>query len=361
MQSPITKFSSQLIKSVNLDLTGLTVYTEAATGAYRVTAGLAALAGAQKVYAIAADSKYGSADLSAEQTLEFANRLNVDDVISIVNQKHETDIYEADIVTNSGHVRPIDGQIVRQLKPTAVIPLMYENWELRDKDIDLAACREKGIVVAGSNESHPEVGILKYLGQMSKILLDELDVADGQIAIWSNNVFSAWIADGLQRLGYHTQDASKINLHTENGNEGAINNSEPVLDFDVIRNSTALVLAITPRDVRDTTADVGMAGQSIVSAKTIAEQCPNVPIAQVWADIDRRASEAAGLRVVPSMDPGRGHMGVLPSDVGDEIVIQLQIGGLKVGEIASRARNAGNTVDETEHLVESSGFGTRVK
>ena len=37
---------------------------------------------------------------------------------------------EADVVTNSGHVRPIDAETVAWMKPTAVVPLMYEAWEL---------------------------------------------------------------------------------------------------------------------------------------------------------------------------------------------------------------------------------------
>ena len=63
----------------------------------------------------------------------------------------------ADIVTNSGHVRPIDARIAGWMRPDAVVPLMFEAWEIdmgRD-DVDLAALRDRGIRYAGTNERHP--------------------------------------------------------------------------------------------------------------------------------------------------------------------------------------------------------------
>ena len=66
-------------------------------------------------------------------------------------------VAQADIITNSGHVRPIDAEMIGWMKPTAVIPLMYEAWEFRDADLDLAACQRRGIVVAGTNERHPAI------------------------------------------------------------------------------------------------------------------------------------------------------------------------------------------------------------
>jgi hypothetical protein len=49
------------ILQCDLDLSRVTVLTEAATGAYSVTPVLAALAGAQTVFAYARDSRHGSA------------------------------------------------------------------------------------------------------------------------------------------------------------------------------------------------------------------------------------------------------------------------------------------------------------
>ena len=55
------------IATTELDLSGLTVLTEAATGAYATTAVVAAMAGAARVYAFAKPSRHGSvADVEAE-------------------------------------------------------------------------------------------------------------------------------------------------------------------------------------------------------------------------------------------------------------------------------------------------------
>ena len=50
----------QAIADYGLDLSGLTVFTEAASGPYLHTPILAALAGAEKVYAQTANSAYAS-------------------------------------------------------------------------------------------------------------------------------------------------------------------------------------------------------------------------------------------------------------------------------------------------------------
>ena len=51
----------ELRETFRLDLTQLVVYTEAASGTYLHTPILAACAGAERVYALARDSSYGSA------------------------------------------------------------------------------------------------------------------------------------------------------------------------------------------------------------------------------------------------------------------------------------------------------------
>ena len=50
--------------------------------------------------------------------------------------KDAAPLEDADIVTNSGHLRPLDEEAVGRMKPGAAIPLMYEAWELRPDDVD---------------------------------------------------------------------------------------------------------------------------------------------------------------------------------------------------------------------------------
>ena len=68
---------------LSLDLSGLNVVTEAATGAFAVTAAIAALAGAE-VQAIAADSQYGSFDDARIATLSVAAACGVEPRVHVL-------------------------------------------------------------------------------------------------------------------------------------------------------------------------------------------------------------------------------------------------------------------------------------
>jgi len=125
------------IARCRLNLETLTVLTEAATGAYVVTPVLAAMAGADQVFAISRDSRFGRAAEAAAETQELARKAGVDRYIQIIPCATTEVIGIAHIVTNSGHVRPIDAEKIAAMRPGAVVPLMYENWEFRSSDIDL--------------------------------------------------------------------------------------------------------------------------------------------------------------------------------------------------------------------------------
>jgi hypothetical protein len=68
-------------------------------------------------------------------------------------------------------------------------------------------------------------------------------------------------------------------------------------------------------------------------ATTIGRRWPGVVLTQFWGDVDRAALAAASVRVWPLAAPARGHMGVLPSEVGPEPIVRLQAGGLKAAEV----------------------------
>ena len=96
------------VKSLELNLSGKTVLTEAATGAYVVTPIIAALAGA-KVYAYSKTTRYGTVDEVFDNTrkqLQQGNALDLD--IHFIKELTPEVISEADIITNSGHLRPLD-------------------------------------------------------------------------------------------------------------------------------------------------------------------------------------------------------------------------------------------------------------
>jgi hypothetical protein len=311
------------IARTSLDLSGRVVLTEAASGSYIVTPVLAAMAGASSVYALARDSRYGTAAELGAATLDLAVRAGVAPRLSIVGEKTADVVGEADIVTNSGHVRPIDRRTIAWMKPNAVVSLMYEAWEFRASDVDLDACRERGIVVAGVNERHPAVDVFSYLGIMAVRLLLDAGVAvyGSRVLVLCDNPFAPFIERGLRSSGADVEVRASL--------AGA----EPPFD--------AVVVALQPGDAPVLDAE---------AALILSRNFPGAVVVQYWGDLDRAACERAGIPVWPPADPGRGHMGVLPSAVGPEPIVRLQTGGLKVGEVlAGTPRGA----DYLERVVAS--------
>ena len=304
------------VERCRLDLRDTVVLTEAATGAYVVTPVLAAMAGATRVYAMTRDTRYGSVDQVTAATLELARIAECAQRIEIVTELTPAIIGEADIVTNSGHVRPIDARFVSRMKPTAVIPLMYEAWELRPDDLDLAACRARGISVAGTNERIPEVDVFSYLGVMAmKLLLDAgVSVYGSRVLLLCDTAFAPYIERGLTGAGAIVETAAEVGAAT---GRGAVD---------------AVLVAMRPR--REPVLDAP-------GIQTIAARWPGAVLAQYWGDIDRGAVAAAGVPVWPERAPGLGHMAILPSGVGPEPIVRLQSGGLKVGEALLRHARTG--------------------
>ncbi|MCA9538994.1 MAG: hypothetical protein KC620_08895, partial [Myxococcales bacterium] len=154
------------IAAFELDLAGLTVFTEAATGPYAFVPVLAARAGA-RVFALATDSAFGAARQIADDTIGLARRFGVGERVSVVTERLHPALGECDVVTNTGPIRPIDAALIARLRPTAVVPLMWETWEWRPEEVDLAACRARDVLVLGTDESAPAVAFGGYLGALA--------------------------------------------------------------------------------------------------------------------------------------------------------------------------------------------------
>jgi hypothetical protein len=303
----LVRLMSAAIDRCALDLTGLTVLTEAASGAYAVTPVLAAMAGAD-VYALAAGTAYASSEQLQELTAELARIGTVSDRIQLIYQKDPSFIGAADIVTNSGQVRPIDANMIARLKPDAVVPLMYESWEYRQADVDLEACRERGIAVAGTNERHPGVDVFSFLGQMAIKQLHDAGIAvrGSHILLLCDNYFAPFIIADLRNAGAEVTESSEVTPDA----------LSPQCD--------AVILAMHPREAPVFTA---------ADARVLSQQAPGAVLIQYWGDADRTALAGAGVPVWPGEPPRPGHMGVLPSAVGPEPIVRLQSGGLKVGQV----------------------------
>ena len=114
------KLIRDAITFLQLDLSGLTVLTEAASGLYVVTPVIASLAGSKQVMALTRDSHYASADSVIAQTRALEILCDADSKIEIYTKRSLDLFAEANIVTNLGFVRPIDAEIVSVMGETAV-------------------------------------------------------------------------------------------------------------------------------------------------------------------------------------------------------------------------------------------------
>ncbi|MFB3819493.1 MAG: hypothetical protein ACE147_17685 [Candidatus Methylomirabilales bacterium] len=310
----LVRLMREAVERCRLNLSGATVLTEAATGAYAVTPVLAALAGASRVYALTRATPYGSVEDVAVGTRQLARLAGVGRHVEVVTERSRALVARADVVTNSGHVRPIDAEMVGWMKPGAVLPLMYEAWEFREGDVDLAACRARGIAVAGTHERHPHIDVFGFLGLMAVTLLADAGVSAyrGRILLCCDNRFRPYLEQGLVAAGAEVRTVVQLR-------QAAPGPCDAVLV--AMRPQPQPVL-----DARD--------------AAWLAKHQPGTPVAQYWGDLDRAALAAEGVPVWPPDPPARGHMGILPSGVGPEPIVRLQAGGLKVAEVLRRPPEA---------------------
>jgi hypothetical protein len=286
---------------------------------------MAAAAGAT-VTAVTKDTRYGTVAQATETTRELAEQLKVADRITVTDQRSAELFAAADVITNSGHVRPISGAFADAIRPDAVLSLMFESWEIQAGryDLDLDALRGRGVRIAGTNERHPDVDVFSFLGPMAVAQLADAGVSAyrGRVALLCDNPFNTYMRNGLEAAGAVTSVSADLGKLLQG----------PRPD--------ALIVAMRPT------------GGSILTAEdvdAIAARWPDVVIAQYWGDLDRDLLAAADLRCWPLSPPGSGHMGVLPSRVGPEPIVRLQAGGLKVAQVLLKSENA-RTADDLAYL-----------
>lgn len=321
----LLRLARRSVAQTRLDLSGRVVLTEAATGAYAVTPVVAALAGAE-VVALTRETRYGTVDEVTRQVMALAEAAGVADRITVTTERRPADIARADVITNSGHVRPIDEAMVASMKPTAVVPLMFEAWEAEAgrSDLDVPALRKHGVAVAGTNERHPDVDVFSYLGLMAvKQLLDAgIPAYRSRIALLCDNPFSDFIVRGLTGAGAEVTVADTLD------------------ELLTAEQPDALIVAMRP---------TGSPVLTAAELDALAGRWPDTVVAQYWGDLDRDGLARHGQPVWPPSAPGAGHMGVLPSAVGPDPIVRLQTGGLKVAEVLLRPP-AERTEEDLEYV-----------
>lgn len=311
----------QAIAKLQLDLSDLVVLTEAATGHFVVTPLVAALAGAAQVLAITADSRYGTAEAAREQTTDLARRWHVERQIEVFTSRTDPRIAQADIVTNLGFVRPLDAPMLARLKPTAVIPLMFETWERRPADLDLDACRRRGLCVLGTNERDERLRIFDYVGEVAVKLATELDVElpDSHVIVVGGGEFGRGTMAAFKKAGAH---ATQVRPRDGQAlGDPAIVGQLPQTD---------LLVFVEHEDRRM------LLGPGGLEINRLTELAPHIAIVHISGAVDADALARSGIPHRPAVLAPPGRMSVTTAYLGPQPVIDLHAAGLKVGEAMAR-------------------------
>ncbi|WP_127579933.1 hypothetical protein [Paenibacillus koleovorans] len=332
----IAKIIKEVKETLQLDLKGLTVYTEAGTGMYACTPVIAALAGAEKVYAISRDTRYGTSEQAVREVNQIAAAIHdtLVDRICHIHNKIDQQLFEADIVTNLGHVRPIDKTMINKLNnDKVVIPYMCEAWEVRPGDVDLNECLLNNIPVMGTNETHPGVNCFKTCGHLVAKLLFEagLEIRKNKIAIFSSDHFGHVIHDLLQQL------EADVTLF-----ECVKSLNESNLD-----SLDALIIA----DYMNRNVLVGERG--LIDLKKIAEQSSGIVLVPFAGHCEMEYVKSLGIQMYPMMNLEPVRMSRTLAHVGPMPTIELLAAGLKVGELMRRAKKPNLTISEIVSQIET--------
>ena len=189
--------------------------------------------------------------------------------IAVIREKTPSLFATADIITNSGHVRPITGDRRRLSGNDAVVSLMFEKWEIRRQDrIGYGlTCWGAEFGLAGTNERHPDVDVFSYLGLMAAAQLADAGV-------------SAYRSEGR---------ACSVTIHFSNTCGRGWPASAPT-------SLPPLIWARSSPDLPDALIVANDSGSSAIPALSaedidaLARYWPGVIVCQFWGDVDRAAS-----------------------------------------------------------------------
>lgn len=336
----ITSQILESIKSFDLHLEGLSVLTELATGPFTCTPLIAAAANASRVVAVGKDSIYGTVEQATLEVSKLAKQLGVHDRITFVRREDINLLGDFDLVTNLGHLRPLDQVALGHVSPHGCVCLMWEPWEFRAGDLDLGYCQSQNIPVIGTDESHPLIDTGRYLGLLAaKLLFDvQCPLFHCKVAVVGNPEFVSPIRDLLSSLG------TFVTPWISEGNLLPIDFYEPATDFDAV-----LVALHVPVDETSTTLLRNF------SVQALSSEVPLVNISGITSDL--ALPPALANRVHPKITLGAGLMSMTTGALGDLPVIKLHAGGLRAGQEVCRALQQGASAASAVRRAELTGFG----
>ena len=325
----------------NLNLKGLTIFTELGSNDYLYTSIIAALGGANKVYAIARDSKYGSVEELTKKHHEICKDWKVPNIIEIVKEKAKDFLSDSDIITNSGFVRPLNRETIDMLKQKAVIPLMWETWEHRTEELDLDYAFKKGLLVAGTNEY--------FLYTNNGFLVTKLLFECGK-GVYKDNILV--ISSG--RIGRSISDffaSTKVN-HSRivfDKNYSEKEKKYLIAEENIIHKLSeydAIVVAEHYHNI-DIISKVG-----IIKTAHLGKLNPRVQIIHICGSINNEDIQEEGIKIYPEKPAGYGYMTISAAHLDSHAVLELNTAGLRVGEIMAKLRKTYSQSEAYKKLKE---------
>jgi len=340
------KLINSAISTFDLNLSGFVVLTEAASNYYMLTPMIAALANADRVYAITKDSKHGKAADICEATHGLAQRWGISSKVEVILSRNDPRISDADIVTNLGFVRPLDKTLLRSLKPMVAIPLMWETWEYRKEDLDLQEAKRLGIPVLGTNESHKSLKTMEYIGIAAlKMLLNmDIEIICSDIVVLGNDDFANPIILNISNAG-----GTPYYLNV------TVQGEYDVKSFwKFIENADALIIC----EHRSKKPLIGMETQ--LSANEIYKRNPGVVVIHMCGNVPTHEIRNSGLRYSPPSFALPGFMSVTSDYVGPKPLIELHTAGLHIGELLARKRRRGlDRIDAEKAVLKETSLAQR--
>ncbi len=298
----------QAAAAFELDLTNCGVLTEAASNAFLWTPIVAAMAGADPVIAVGGNSRWASFDSLRRETRTHAKALGVAERIHVVDAKEPALLAQCQLVTNLGFVRPLDAATVSHLPEGAVISLMWEPWELRPEEIDLAACQRHGIAVLGTNESDPRLRTFDFVAvTVARLLLEQnIELLGAEVLLLGVGPFVDATRSLLERIG--------VRVH--------------VLPAEAVSESWGFLDAIVCLEHTDRQHLVIGPGGLLDERTPVETDC----VIHLCGPLDVAVIRRRGWRLVPDEPAPPGRMSFTTAHAGPKPVIDLHTAGLKVGE-----------------------------
>lgn len=335
----------KIINNLQLDLSGLEVLTEVASGCYAWNPILAALAGA-KVHCLGRDSSHGLFKENKNRLQSLSEKLGLShQIIQISDDPSHLELSNINIVTNSGLLRPIDNNIISKLNTKAVISLMWETWEFRSTDIDIKSAQKHKIPVIGTNEDF--IDMHDYNGYyMLKLLFDmKIEVYHNHIVIIGHRP-ACHCVDLFKRMGVeYTWFSSR---YEEDNSCFHYDDIEKLLSFDHV---DAILFA-------DHESRFQIVGRNCkVSFHDLKTKYPQVRIGHVCGGIDLKELRETKLFFYPEEIKEVGFMSYQPNEIGPQPVLELFGAGLKVGEIAARQRSNDYSIEDAIEATVNYGIG----